>query len=90
MTRNDLWRCVFISSLNGAAPYAKNKADCDELIARAKMLADKAAAVVAAERSERLPEDEEPFPLVRASVRPSHPSSGSFHRVPVAIDEVLR
>lgn len=74
-----MWWRVFEGALVGSATYVKNMDDVDELVARARMLADKASSVVAPEDSDagELPE-EEPFPLVvRRSSRPA-PASGSF------------
>lgn len=73
-----VWWRVFEGALVGTAPYVKNMDDVDELVARARMLADKASSVVAPEDSDagELPE-EEPFPLVRRSSPPA-PASGSF------------
>jgi hypothetical protein len=80
MRDRNVWHRVFLGGLVGGAVYVKNKADADELVQRAKMIADKAATVAAREHFDaELAQDEEPFPLVRASPpTPAMPSSWLF------------
>jgi hypothetical protein len=75
-----IWLRVFGDALVGSAVCVKTKADADELVQRAKMLADKAATVAARERfdGDELPMEEEPFPLVRPSRPPAAPGSFLF------------
>jgi hypothetical protein len=65
MRDRELWKRVFLGGLVGGALYVRNKAEADELVQRAKMIADKAAAVAA--REFEFPPEEESFPLVRRS-----------------------
>jgi hypothetical protein len=92
--RRYLWERVFCGALVGTAPYAKNKVDVDELVVRAKMLADQAMKIAARENAGDDPsdpivlleeeEDAAPFPLVRHATTPCPPpihfppESGSF------------
>jgi hypothetical protein len=71
------WHRVFERSLVGVTPYVQSKADADEYVQRAKMLADRAS-VVAGEvpRTGSLPESSEendPFPLTRQFLRSRTP-----------------
>ncbi len=60
------WHSIFEKSLEGAAVFAKDKAVADELVTRARMLADQAErAVLEHESAKPVFIEDEPFSLVR-------------------------
>lgn len=64
MSDHRAWGRLFEGALVGGAAHVRTKADVDELVARARMLADGAAAALEHFDGAELPEDEEPGPTV--------------------------